>query len=300
MLGTAKTFQQQFASKRSIPSTAPRIARRKLDRPMKFTTFAVVSSLVLALLLFAQRRAPMPAERPLFSAVVDLTHDISEKSPNWEGTAKSPFEAKQLGRYEKEGYFSRSISLPEHFSTHVDAPAHFAQGRWTVDQIPPERLIAPLVVIDIKAQSRNNPDYQLTMDDVARWEQSNGRMPAGAVVMANTGWSAKWNSMASYRGADEKGTMHFPGFSLDAVKFLVQARNAFGLGIDTMGVDYGRSSTFPIHHYTSSMNVYHVENVADLDRVPEAGAIVVVGAAKLKGGSGGPVRVMALIREPGQ
>jgi kynurenine formamidase len=236
----------------------------------------------------------------MFSAVVDLTHEISEKSPNWEGTEKSPFEAKQLGSYEKEGYFSRVITLPEHFSTHVDAPAHFARGRWTVDQIPPERLVAPLVVIDIKAQCRTNPDYQLSMDDVARWERANGRIPAGAVVMANTGWSAKWDSMADYRGADKNGTMHFPGFSLDAVKFLVQARNIFGLGIDTMGVDYGRSETYPVHRYTGSMNIYHVENVADLDRAPEVGAVVVVAPAKLKGGSGGPVRVLALIKEPGQ
>ena len=262
---------------------------------MRSKTFAVASALALALFLFAQRRAPDP-KPPEFSNIVDLTHTLGEKSPNYEATAKSPFSARDVASIEKEGYFAREISLPEHFSTHIDAPAHFARGRWTVDQIPPARLLAPLVVIDVTAKVRSNPDYRLTPDDIAVWEQSNGPIPAGAVVMARTGWAERWNSANDYRGADAKGVLHFPGYSVEAAQFLVDARSVYGLGIDTLSVDYGPSKDFPVHHYTAARSVYHLENVADLWRVPEAGAYVMVAPTKLEGGSGGPVRILALLR----
>jgi len=265
---------------------------------MKFRTFTIACACVLALFLFAQRRTP-PAPAQLFGGIVDLTHSISEKIPNWEGAAESPFHAKQVASFEKEGYFAREISLPEHFGTHIDAPAHFAPGVWTVDQIPPQRLVAPLVVIDVRGKVENNPDYLVSLDDVAVWERDNGQVPAGAVVMARTGWAARWDSMKAYRNADDKGTMHFPGFGLDAAQFLVHSRKIWGLGIDTLSVDYGPSKDFPVHHFTAKNNVYHLENVANLDQAPDVGAIVVVSPAKLEGGSGGPVRIFALLK-PGQ
>ena len=262
---------------------------------MKAKTFAVVLALAAVVLLFAQRHnAPTP--QPAFKAVLDLTQPLSEKFPNWEGTEKSPFKAKPLGRIEKDGYFSRHISLPEHFATHMDAPAHFAAGAWTVDQIPPERLVDPLVVLDVTAQSKANADYQITVEDVARWEKAHRQIPPGSIVLARTGWAARAASMKDYRNADAKGTKHFPGFLPETAKFLVEARNVFGLGIDTMSVDYGASTTYPVHQYTAAHNVYHLENVADLSGVPEAGAILVAAPAKLAGGSGGPVRILALVR----
>jgi kynurenine formamidase len=262
---------------------------------MKLKTVALAAALVLSLLLFAQRHSPS-APQPVFRAVLDLTQPLSEKFPNWEGTEKSPFEAKPLGRIEKDGYFSRHISLPEHFATHMDAPAHFAAGAWTVDQIPPERLIGPLVVLDVTAQSKADADYQITVEDVARWERAHGQIPPGSIVLARTGWAARANSMKDYRNADDKGVKHFPGFSPETVKFLVEARDIFGLGIDTMSVDYGASDTYPVHHYTAQHNVYHLENVADLSAVPESGALLVAAPAKLAGGSGGPVRILALVK----
>ncbi len=262
---------------------------------MKLRTFTFACALVVALFLFAQRQpsTPHPVE---FTHVVDLTHTVSERSPNWEGTEKSPFEARQLGRIDKDGYFSRVISLPEHFSTHMDAPAHFAAGAWTVDQVPADRLIAPLVVLDVTAAAEKNADYEVSVEDIARWEQANGHVPSGAVVLARTGWSARWDSMQRYRNADTKGAMHFPGFSLDAVKFLVEARGITGLGIDTMSVDRGASNTWPVHRYTASKNIYNLENVADLDQVPATGALLTVAPAKLTGGSGAPVRLLALVK----
>jgi len=263
---------------------------------MKFKTFTIASAFMLTLFLFAQRRA-QPAPPQLFAGVVDLTHSISAKAPNWEGTAESPFQAKQVASFEKEGYFARAISLPEHFATHIDAPAHFTPGVWTVDQIPPQRLVAPLVVLDVHGKAANDPDYQVSLDDLANWEHDNGQVPPGAVVMARTGWAARWDSMKDYRNADDKGTMHFPGFALETVQFLVQARKIAGIGIDTLSVDYGPSKDFPVHHFTARNNVYHLENVANLEMAPEAGAIVVAAPAKLEGGSGGPVRIFVLLKQ---
>jgi len=263
---------------------------------MRFKTFTIACACVLTLLLFAQRHSS-PAPQQLFGGVVDLTHPVNEKTPNWEGAAESPYKVKQLASFEKNGYFTRSISLPEHFGTHIDAPTHFGPGVWTVDQIPPQRLVAPLVVIDVRGKVANNPNYQVSLDDLAIWEHDNGEIPPGAVVMALTGWAAHWDSMKDYRNADSKGVMHFPGFAVETAKFLVQARKIAGLGIDTLSVDYGPSKDFPVHHFTAKNNVYHLENVGSLEQAPEAGAIVVVAPAKLEGGSGGPVRIFALLKQ---
>jgi kynurenine formamidase len=227
--------------------------------------------------------------------VVDLTHTLGPKSPDWEGTEKRPFEARDLATYEKDGYFTRYISMQEHFSTHIDAPAHFHQGGWTVDQIPPDHLVAPLVVLDISKPGAANVDYAMTVADIESWEKQHGKIPHGAVVEVYTGWAAKWDSMAAYRNADAKGAMHFPGVSLAAAQFLVEQRGVYGIGIDTLSVDVGESQDFPVHQYTSKHNVYHLENSTNLDQVPATGATVVVGAADLEGGSGGPVRILALI-----
>jgi kynurenine formamidase len=165
-----------------------------------------------------------------------------------------------------------------------------------VDQIPPERLIAPLAVLDVTANVKKNPDYQISVEDIARWEQGNGQIPPGAVVITRTGWDSRWDSEEHYRNADAKGVMHFPGYSEEAAKFLVEGRNVLGLGIDTLSIDYGPSKDFAVHQYTLAHSLYHLENVANLDRAPAHGAIVVVAPMKLEGGSGGPVRIFALVR----
>ena len=247
-------------------------------------TKLVLFTLALSICAFAQQ-----------TRVVDLTHTLGPKSPDWEGTEKRPFEARDLATFAKDGYFTRWISMQEHFSTHIDAPAHFAKNGWTVDHIPADHLVAPLVVIDISKQSAANPDYALSVADVTAWEKSRGTIPKGAVVEAYTGWTTRWDSMKAYRNADAKGTMHFPGYSVAAVQFLVEKRGVYGLGIDTLSVDVGMSGDYPVHQYTSKHNVYHLENSTNLDKVPAKGARVVVGAANLEGGSGGPVRIIALL-----
>lgn len=262
---------------------------------MKAKTVVIASIFALALLLFAQHHNTAP-EATSFRSVVDLTHAVGPDTPNYEATVKPVFQARTLDTVEKNGYFLREITLPEHFGTHIDAPAHFVQGLWTVEQIPTERLVAPLVVIDVRNEARANADYQVSVDDIAGWEKSHGPIPQGSVVIARTGWESRWRSPQDYRHADDKGVLHFPGYSQEAAQFLVQGRNIIGLGIDTLSVDYGPSKDYPVHKYTLSHSLYHLENVANLENVPESGATVVVAPIKLEGGSGGPVRILALIK----
>jgi len=252
---------------------------------MKTQTLVIGYALALALFVFAQRH-PEVTPSGSFSGVVDLTH-------SWNGKAeRGP--AQPAALVKKTSLLGVTASTSP--NTNIDAPAQLARGMWTVGQIPPERLIAPLAVLDVTSQVRRNPDYEVSVEDIAQWEQIHGDIPAGAVVLARTGWSQRWNSSAQYRNADKRGVMHFPGFSEDAAKFLVEGWAVLALGIDTLSVDPGASRTMAVHEYTLAHSVYHLENVANLDRVPDAGAVVVVAPMKLEGEVDGPVRILALTR----
>jgi len=262
---------------------------------MKWKTFAIGWSLALALLLFAQHRSAMPDPNSR-ETVIDLTHTLDDHSPNWEGTEQSPFQAKEFGNLQRDGYYSRIFTTQEHYGTHLDAPAHFSGGAWTVEQIPAERLVRPLVVLNVSAEALHDSEYEVSVEDVADWEQQHGEIPEGAVVMAYTGWEEHWNSQKRYRNEQADGLMHFPGFSLEAAEFLVKTRNVVGLGIDTMSVDKGATTTHPVHQFTAQAGVYHLENVAGLSLVPPSGATIVVAPVKLENGSGAPVRLLALVK----
>jgi kynurenine formamidase len=227
--------------------------------------------------------------------VIDLTHTLDDHSPNWEGTEHSPFHAEELGNLARDGYYSRIFETQEHYGTHLDAPAHFAANVWTVDQIPAHRLVQPLAVLNVRAKALHDPDYAVSVQDVADWEQQYGEIPSDSVAMAYTGWEEHWGSQERYRNEQSDGLTHYPGFSLEAVEFLVNARHVVGLGIDTMSVDIGATTTYPVHQFTSHAGLYHLENVANLSLVPPAGATVVVAPVKLEGGSGAPVRLLALV-----
>ena len=263
---------------------------------MKIQTFVIGCALALALLLFAQQRRPDAVQATGFHSIVDLTHAVNGKNPTYGRDESSEYKISSDATYEKDKYFARKISLPEHFGTHIDAPAHFVKGLWTVDQIPPERLIAPVVVLDLSIKAKTNADYQLSVEDIADWEKAHGAIPQNAVVMLMTGWESRWSSAKDFRNADRKGVTHFPGYSLDAARFLVEARSVMGLGIDTLSIDYGPSSDFAVHQYTMAHSLYHLENVGNLASVPATGAMLIVAPMKLEGGSGGPVRILALLR----
>lgn len=260
---------------------------------MKWRTFTVVWILALALLLFAKHHGAQAEARPV-NSILDLTHTMSPLSPTWDDSEH--FQAHESASYEKHGYYARNLSLPEHFGTHIDAPAHYARGMWTVDQIPAERLVRPLAIIDVSRKAAQNPDYRLTVDDIAAWEDVHGHIPQGAVVMIRTGWGERWNNAKAFRNADDRGELHFPGFSLEAAQFLVDARYVVGLGTDTMSVDAGESKDYPVHRYCATRSVYHLENVANLEITPEAGVTLVVAPTKFENGSGAPARLLAMLQ----
>ena len=225
--------------------------------------------------------------------VLDLSYAISDKLVPWPGDGKF-FEAKVNATIEKDGYFTRSFWMLEHYGTHMDAPAHFPPGKTTVDQIPVKQLFGPAVVIDVRTESAKDADYLLPAARVEDWEKRHGRIPDGAIVLLRTGWASRWPDVKRYRNQDAAGTMHFPGFSIEAAKALIE-RKVSGLGCDTLSIDNGASKDFAVHHLSLAAGLYHLENLADLSELPEMGAFLIVAPIKLEGGSGGPVRVFALL-----
>ncbi len=225
--------------------------------------------------------------------VVDLSYAINDKLVPWPGDEKV-FEAKTNATVEKDGYYTRSFWMLEHYGTHLDAPIHFPPGKATVDQIEARKFFGPAVVIDVRAEAAQNADYLLSISKIEEWEKEHGRIPSGGIVLLRTGWSSRWPDIGKYRNQDAQGTMHFPGFSGPAAKFLID-RKVSGLGCDTLSADFGASKDFLVHHLSLGAGLYHLENLADLSALPEAGAFLMVAPIKLEGGSGGPVRVFAIL-----
>jgi kynurenine formamidase len=225
--------------------------------------------------------------------VLDLSYAISDKLVPWPGDERF-FEAKINASVEKNGYFTRSFWMLEHYGTHLDAPAHFPPGKTTVDQIPVKQLFGPAVVMDVRSEGSKDADYQLGAARIEEWEKRHGRIPEGAIVLLRTGWASRWPDAQKYRNQDTQGKMHFPGFSAEAAKVLI-GRRVSGLGCDTLSVDYGASNDYAVHHLALGAGLYHLENLADLSELPETGSFLVVAPIKLEGGSGGPVRVFAIL-----
>jgi len=225
--------------------------------------------------------------------VLDLSYAINDKLVAWPGDEKF-FEAKVNATIEKNGYFTRSFWMLEHYGTHLDAPAHFPPGKTTVDQIPVKQLFGPALVIDVRAESGKDADYQLGVAPLEDWEKRHGRIPEGAIVLLRTGWASRWPDVQKYRNQDATGKMHFPGFSVEAAKLLIE-RKVSGLGCDTLSIDPGISSDFAVHQVSLGAGLYHLENLANMSELPETGAFLIVAPIKLEGGSGGPARVFALL-----
>ena len=228
------------------------------------------------------------------SQIVDLSHPLNERNPYWPGESYHPFRFEVLAQLEADGVYSGAFSAPEHSGTHLDAPNHFEAGQASVDKIPLTSLVAPAVVIDIQPSCERDPDYQLSLNDLKRWEEKWGPIPGSAVVYALTGWGRYWDNFEKYKNEDESGQLHFPGFSQEAARFLVEERDLRGLGIDTLSVDFGRSTDFSVHHTVHGSGGYHVENVANLGQVPQSGAWTIIAPIKIEGGSGGPARIWAV------
>lgn len=231
--------------------------------------------------------------------IVDLSYAINDHLPPWPGDKKT-FEAFPNATTERDGYFTRSFWMLEHYGTHLDAPAHFPPGKTTVDEIPAHRLIGPCVLLDVSNENRRasngEADYRLPVSRVKEWEARHGNIPEGAIVLLRTGCSAKWSDADSYKGTDAAGSMHFPGFSAEAVQYLISKRIS-GIGADAMSVDAGDSKDYAVHTLALGSDLYQLENLSDLSEVPESGALLIVAPIKLEGGSGGACRVFAIVPE---
>lgn len=258
--------------------------------------------LCLGILLFVWPFAPALGQIvDLTSAkIVDLSHAFDANTIYWP-TSPSGFELKPLHKGMTKGgffYFANTFCSPEHGGTHLDAPMHFAEGRWTSSDIPPERFAGPGVVIDIANKAAANPDYVLTPADIAAWETAHGRIPDGAIVLLRTGWSSRWPDRKAYLGDDTPGdasNLHFPSYGAEAAAFLVDERHVRIVGVDTASVDHGPSRDFLVHRIIAAANVGGLENLMNLDQLPPAGSIVFALPIKIAGGSGGPARAIALV-----
>ncbi len=244
------------------------------------------------------------ASRPPIDLVdhrlVDLSHTYDADTVYWP-TSPSAFDLERLAWGDTEGgyfYAANTLCTPEHGGTHLDAPIHFAAERWTTEQVPLERLIGPAVVLDVGAQADADADYRLAPEDVAVWESSHGLVPEGAIVLLRTGWSQRWPDGASYLGGDPHGDatdLHFPSYGEAAARLLIEQRGVSMLGVDTASIDHGPSSDFVVHRIANDANVPGLENVANLEQLPASGAWVIALPMKIGGGSGAPVRIVALV-----
>lgn len=226
-----------------------------------------------------------------FSQIVDLTHTLTPDFPTYSGMQQ--LEIETVVTLAANGYNVYRWILEEHTGTHMDAPFHFSDGP-TADQLPAESLFGPLAVIDIRDKAAADPDAQVTPDDILAWEAHHGALPAGAIVAMNSGWDA-YVGDAMFRNADAGGTMHFPGFHIDAIEMLLNERNAKGIFVDTLSLDHGPSADFAVHYRWLPAGKWGIEAVANLGAVPPAGAVAIVGGPKIAGASGGPSRLFALV-----
>jgi kynurenine formamidase len=234
---------------------------------------------------------------------IDLTHDFGNDTIYW--VTAEPFKRTTVaeGVTDKGFYYSAyNFSGAEHGGTHIDAPIHFAEGKKTVDQFEVSDLIAPGVKLDVSAKAMADRDYLITVDDIVEWEKKNGEIPAGSIILFQTGFGSKWPDVKAYLGTDQKGPdavkdLHFPGLHPEAAAWLVRKRPPKAVGIDTASIDFGQSTKFESHVELMTNNIPAFENVANLDMLPAKGFHIIALPMKIKGGSGGPLRIAGLIPE---
>ena len=233
--------------------------------------------------------------------LVDLSHAYGEDTIFWPTSARFELEQVAFGQT-PGGYFyaANNFSTAEHGGTHLDSPIHFFERGMRVDEIPLDRLTGPAVVVDVTAAAQGNPDYLIARADLEAWERTHGRLPDGSILLLRTGYSQRWPDAARYLGTAERGAaavagLHFPGLHPDAARWLVAERAIDAVGIDTASIDYGQSSTYDTHRILAGRNVPVFENLTNLDRLPATGAAVVALPMKIRGGSGAPLRAVAIV-----
>lgn len=236
--------------------------------------------------------APAQAQRS-FKSVVDLTHVLSPEFPTFFGVPGIVID--KTHDFKKDGFNLAWWRVVEHCGTHMDAPIHFSENGATVERIAADQLVAPLAVVDVSAKAAQNADYALSRQDLDEWEAKNGRLPDGCCVAMNSGWQQHVTSAAKFVGKDAAGVMHFPGIHPAATEWLLKERSVVGLAVDTLSLDPGNTKDFKTHYTWLPAGRWGIENIANLDKVPPVGATLVAGLPKVKGATGGPARILALV-----
>ncbi|MBY8975027.1 cyclase family protein [Rhodobacteraceae bacterium NNCM2] len=263
------------------------VKERMLSRRDFFRTSATGAAAVAA---GATAVAP-PALAAGPGSVEDMTHAWGEDFPTYFG--EPGIAREQAFNFADNGFNLFVLTVNEHTGTHLDAPLHFSADGNSVDEIPVTDLVVPLCVVDIRERAASDADAQLTPDDLKTWIAANGPIPDKACVALLSGWGDKVGG-DGFRNADAEGKMHFPGFHLEAANMLIEETGAVGMATDTLSLDYGISGDFATHYAWLPTNRWGIECLAKLEKVPAAGATLVVGAPKLKGGTGGPSRIFAM------
>ena len=233
--------------------------------------------------------------------LIDLSHAYSDETVYWVTAEEFELDTVFKGETDKGFYYcANNFSTAEHGGTHIDAPIHFAEKGQTVDEIPLEKLIGPAIKIDVSSKTYNNSDYLIKIDDLLEWENSERiKIPNGSIVLLETGFSKYYPDKIKYMGTDERGedavkNLHFPGLSKEAAKWLVEKRDINAIGIDTPSIDYGQSEYFESHVILLSQNIPAFENLTNLDKLPNIGFEIIALPMKIQGGSGAPLRIVAI------
>ena len=251
---------------------------------------------LIAVTAIGQRVASLPA-----GSVVDLSHPFDATTVYWPTAEAFKLEKDFEGMTDKGYYYSAyRYSSAEHGGTHIDAPVHFAKGRNSVDVIPLNQMIGPAIVVDVTGKVNGNRDYQVTENDFRAWERRNGRIANGSIVLLRTGFGKFYPDRKKYLGTDQRGEkavadLHFPGLHPDAARWLTRNRSIKAIGLDTPSIDYGQSTLFESHRILFDKNIPAFENVANLDKLPIKGFSIVALPMKIAGGSGGPLRMIAIV-----
>jgi len=277
-----------------LPGTVEKVAERTRTEGVSRRSFiaaagaaGVTATLVGAAPAQARGRGKGRNRR---KRAVDLTHTFSAGFPMYTGAEPS---RRTTTTIPANGFYGQEWTFGEHSATHMDAPGHFVAGGRLTPEITLNELMLPVAVIDISKKARKDPDAEVTPDDLVAYERRHGRIPKHAAVFMDSGWAKKLPDEDAYKNADSSGTYHFPGFGIEAVEWLLGRRSVRAIGVDTLSLDPGNSTTFDVHVRWLGADHFGLENLANLDDLRPRGATAFVGVIPWEEGSGGPCRVIA-------
>ena len=257
-----------------------------------------------AFIIFMLGGCTQPVDQPVIETKwIDLTYTFDATTLYWPTSESFQLDTVFEGVTDGGFYYSAyKFCGAEHGGTHLDAPVHFAKGKNSVDQIPLDQLSGDAVVVNVSEKALADPDYLIGTDDLLSWEQKNGAIPSGAILLLRTGYGQFWPDRVKYMGTDLLGAegvanLHFPGLDPKAAQWLIENRQIKALGIDTPSIDYGQSQSFDSHRILFAENIPAFENLANLDLLPTLGSWVVALPMNIKGGSGGPLRIAAQVKK---